>query len=389
MKILHTVEQYYPSIGGMQEVVKQISERLAALGHEVTVATSKNTKSRPDIINKVKIKEFEISGNLANGLKGNILNYQNFVLKSDFDIMTNFAAQQWATDALLDILEDIKAKKVFVPTGFSALYNNSYKKYFEGMKQWIKQYDVNIFLSYKYRDIQFAKKNGVKKNKFIPNGAAEEEFLVKTSSDLRKRLGIPSNHFLILHVGSHTGMKGHRETIEIFQQSKIKNSTLLIIGNSFGGGCTTECMYKSKISMLLPSRFLDDKKIIITSLSRNETVEAYLESELFLFPSYIECSPIVLFECMASKTPFLTSDVGNSREILSWSKAGLILPTNKDEKGFSNVKIKESVAILEKIFLDKKTRNKMQINGYNAWKNKFTWEKIAKQYESLYKKISL
>jgi len=31
MKILHCVESYYPSKGGMQEVVKQLSERLVAL----------------------------------------------------------------------------------------------------------------------------------------------------------------------------------------------------------------------------------------------------------------------------------------------------------------------------------------------------------------------
>ena len=35
MKILHTVEFYHPSIGGMQEVVKQLSERLVLLGHEL------------------------------------------------------------------------------------------------------------------------------------------------------------------------------------------------------------------------------------------------------------------------------------------------------------------------------------------------------------------
>jgi len=39
MKILHTVESYTPSINGMQQVVKQLSERLVLLGHDVTVAT--------------------------------------------------------------------------------------------------------------------------------------------------------------------------------------------------------------------------------------------------------------------------------------------------------------------------------------------------------------
>lgn len=39
MKIFHCVESYYPAVGGMQEVVKQLSERLACLGHDVTVVT--------------------------------------------------------------------------------------------------------------------------------------------------------------------------------------------------------------------------------------------------------------------------------------------------------------------------------------------------------------
>ena len=40
MKILHTVESYLPARHGMSEVVRQVSERLVAKGHEVTVATS-------------------------------------------------------------------------------------------------------------------------------------------------------------------------------------------------------------------------------------------------------------------------------------------------------------------------------------------------------------
>lgn len=36
MKILHTVEFYEPSVGGAQEVIKQISLQLVKRGHEVT-----------------------------------------------------------------------------------------------------------------------------------------------------------------------------------------------------------------------------------------------------------------------------------------------------------------------------------------------------------------
>src|SRR6266567_1231523 len=101
MKILHTVEFYSPSVGGMQEVVKQLSERLVELGHDVTVATTKLSERKEKIINGVKISEFDVSGNLVRGLKGDIEKYENFLIESDFDVVVNFAAQQWATDISL------------------------------------------------------------------------------------------------------------------------------------------------------------------------------------------------------------------------------------------------------------------------------------------------
>lgn len=387
MKILHTVEFYHPSSGGMQEVVKQLSEGLVKLGQDVTVATTRLPERKEKIINRVKIIEFKVMGKMVEGLHGEIEKYKEFLINSDFDIITNFAAQQWASDLTFDILDEIKAKKVFVPQGFSGFYFPEYKNYFKNMKSWMKKYDMNVFPSNDYRDINFARKNNIKKIKLIPNGASEEEFLGQNNIDIREKLNIPKNHFLILHVGSHTGLKGNREAIEIFEKAKITNATFLIIGNSFGGGCTKYCFIKEKLFNLSPRRLLDKKRLIVVSLSREQTISAYKEANLFLFPSNIECSPLVLFECMASKTPFLTTDVGNAKEIIKWSKSGLLLPTIKDKNDYSKAKINESARLLENILTNSKRRALMGKIGFNIWKNKFTWEKITKEYESLYYRL--
>lgn len=384
MKILHTVESYYPSVGGMQEVVKQISERLVRLGYQVTVATRSNSNRVDKVFNGVSIEEFNISGNHVLGYKGTdaeIKRYQDYLTNSDFDVVTNFAAQQWATDLALPILDKIKAKKVFVPTGFSALYIPRYKKYFGCMKIWMKKYDMNVFLSDDYRDVNFAKKYGINKRVLIPNGAASEEFEKKYDYNFREEFGIPASDFLIITVGSHTGSKGHRELIEIFRKAKIENATLAIIGNSFGGGCTKYCKFAEWLSN---KKLFGYKKIIVPDLTRLQTVVAYQQADLFLFPSNIECSPIVLFESMASKTPFLTSDVGNSKEIVKWSKAGLVMKTSKSENGNSNVDIKDGVLSVKKLYKDVELRNILSKNGYESWKKKFSWEVISKKYESLY-----
>lgn len=393
MKILHTVELYYPSVGGMQEVAKQLSERLAKMGHEITVATRYHPERKDIHLNGVKVEQFRISGNAVSGYEGGnkeIKRYKRFLMSYDFDIITNFAAQQWATDLALPILKEIRAKKVFVPTGFSGLHFQAYKKYFEKMRIWMKQYDMNVFLSNYYRDINFARKNGVKKRMLISNGASKEEFLSKNDIDIRKKLEIPANHFLILLVGSHTGAKGHKEAINIFKKARIRDATFLIIsrrGSILGEKCRRYCCFQEKLFRVSPKRLSDKKKLIITSLPRSETISAYKQADLFLFPSNIECSPIVLFECMASKTPFLVTDVGNSTEIIKWSKSGFILPTVKNKIGYSKANIDGSARILESICYSPNKRKKMAEIGFKIWKERFTWGAIAKQYEKMYQKL--
>lgn len=384
LNILHTVQFYEPSVGGMQEVVKQLSERLAQLGHHVTVATSRERRRKKLIINGVTVREFNVSGNQVVGFRGEKKNYVDFILNSEFDVVTNFAAQQWATDLILPHLEEIRGKKVFVPTGFSALYLPQYRHYFQNMKRWMNQYDMNVFLSYKYRDIEFAKKNQIEKRMVIPNGADEREFTPKSSYSIRKKLHIPKADTLILHVGSHTGSKGHKEAIDIFSKAEIVNCTFLIAANTVGNGCGNQCKIREFISSVSPDMKKRNKRLIIKSLPRKDVIQAYKDADMFLFPSNIECSPLVLFECMASKTPFLATDVGNSKEIISWSKSGVLLPTIKKPDGYCTADVDKSALLLEKMYHSQNRRIKMAENGYKAWKRSFTWEKINQQYEKLY-----
>ena len=416
MKILHTVESYDPANNGMQQVVKQISERLVSAGHQVTVATGYDKARNDLLINGVRIEQFRISGKGVGGIFGNEhekKRYLNFLTQSDFDIITNFAAQQWATDLALPVLRQIKAAKVIVPTGFSELQNKKWNKYFDSMKTWMQEYDMNVFLSNDYQDINFARKNEVKKIVVIPNGASEEEFMADSGINVREELKIPGNHFLILHVGSHTGLKGHREAIRIFKKARIKNATLLIIGNPVHSGnsiisffkfffksianifsvfsgkhfvpaCYLTCQLREMLFKFSYARLFQNKILITRDLHREKTVAAYKEADLFLFPSNIECSPLVLFESMASQTPFLTTDVGNAREIISWSGAGILLPTVKLKDGKAMANVKKSAGVLEKLIPDRTLQEEMKINGFRAFKENFNWDKITKEYERLY-----
>jgi L-malate glycosyltransferase len=81
MNILQTMGSYYP-IGGAQEVVKQISERLVRRGHEVTVATSWQVDRASKEINGVQIVEFKVSGNAIHGFQEKLISTKSSCLKA-------------------------------------------------------------------------------------------------------------------------------------------------------------------------------------------------------------------------------------------------------------------------------------------------------------------
>jgi glycosyltransferase involved in cell wall biosynthesis len=387
MKILHIVENYSPSVGGMQEVVKQLSERMAALGHQVTVACSTHPDRNSERINGVTIRSFNISGSLVQGIKGNQEVYEQFLLQQQNDIVVFFAAQIWSTDIALPLLDKISGKKVFVPTGFSSLHHPSYKSYYNQMSKWMHSFDMNVFLSDDYRDIQFAKAHGINRYTIIPNGADEREFLNVELGLFRKSFQIPETRILVLHVGSFTGLKGHLEALQLLNRIRHNNVTLCFIGNDYEHFPRYK---RTKVKWWIERAklFFSSKKLHILEPNRKRTLEAFADADIFLFPSNIECSPLVLFEAVASGTPFLSSKVGNTEEIAQWTGGGLIMPTYIDANGFSHIKIDESADMLDDLIENKNLRKQLSEVGRKNWREKFTWEKISEAYIAMYNQLN-
>lgn len=403
MKVLHTVESYYPQKNGMSEVVRHISENLVKLGHEVYVATSYNEYRKELIYSGVEIIEFKIYGNAVNGIKGEIEEYKNYLLNNDFDIIVNFAAQQWATDICFEILNKIQAKKIIVPTGFSALYDFKYNYYYEQIPKYLNQYDSVIFTSKYYRDFEYSIKNGLNKFCIIPNGASKTEFLKKYNFNLRKYLKLNSNQKIILHVGSYTEIKGHNECLKIFNKVNDKNTHIVFLGENFNKDLGIK--FSSKVNWFkyfsynrifkpwfwlnfvqFIILFINNKinKIHLLNLDRDSLIQSYKDANVFLFPSNLECSPVVLFEAMASGTPILVSDVGNSREIISNSNAGKLLPSQILKNGYTKIDVLESSRILNRLLTANNILEILSINGKKYWLDNFTWEDISTKYEKLY-----
>lgn len=416
MKILFCCQFYAPSVGGVQEVIRQIAERLVKRGHQVTVVTTKLSERDFYTLNGVVIKQFDVTGNWASGMAGEVEEYQRYILEGTFDCVMIYAAQQWTYDALWPVLDKLDCAKVFVPCGFSGLYERAYEKYFQEMPDVLRKFDRLIFHASKYRDIEFARAQGIDKISVIPNGASEVEFNVDRDFTFRARHGIPEQSFLFLTVGSFTGLKGHKELVHAFARMKLPercHATLMLNGNEVvrlekgigsllnkaAGMIKTHGLHyflKQFVTKVIGSatsprvvgeqinKSQTNKLVLITDLPRKELTQAFMAADLFVFASNIEYSPLVLHEAAAAGTPFLTVDVGNAAEIAQWTGAGIMCPSEVDAKGYTRVDEAVLATSMAALVKQKRMLEKLGEAGKKKWKEQFTWEKITDQYERLF-----
>ena len=340
--------------------MRQLAERLVMRGHSVTVATTAIPIRGFKELNGVQIREFSISGNLANGMKGDLESYWQFVTDTAFDVVMIKAAQQWTFDALWPVLSRIPGRKVFIPCGFSCLYEPGYANYFRELPAILRQFDHLIFYASEYRDIRFARQHGLTDFSIIPNGASEVEFSITPDPSFRHRYGLCDEDLLFLTVGSPARMKGHCEIAEAFLRADFSGrpATLLLnsgtslarqtssvassigfksreywrvvreIGGSdglmpmamhVGHGILNKMGIRvgryARISEGRQNVVMDNmpdlidkihsqhscKRVVLTDLPRADLVQAYVHADLFVFASYVEYFPLVLFESAARR----------------------------------------------------------------------------------------
>jgi glycosyltransferase involved in cell wall biosynthesis len=99
------------------------------------------------------------------------------------------------------------------------------------------------------------------------------------------------------------------------------------------------------------------------------------------------CSSDLLFEAMASRTPFVTVSCGNASEIVDWGKGGVITPTIKRFKGNVDADPNVMARSIEELINNPDELQELGEAGYSAWKGRFAWERIALEYERLYKSL--
>lgn len=391
-------ESYFPSVGGVQEVLRQIAERLVVLGYRVTVLTSKHRdRSDDEVLRGVRVISLDVRGNLVRGLFGEIEKYKSLLLNLPYDAVLVKAAQQWTFDCALEVWPLIRARKIFIPCGFSGLRNPSYSTYYAHMADWLGAFDVLMFYSTDYQDIEFAKKYGHRNVCVVPNGVDEREFEDLYCLGIRRQLGVGEDEMLLLSVGTLIRSKGHWEVIRRFLAAELTKDTTLVINGApppNSGPISLLRAIKYSTEGRFPLRMYSlwtwltrkakgvRKRIKVVNLDRPSLVSLFKTANLFVFASHVEYSPLVIVEAMASGTPFLSTDVGNCKEIALATKAGRVI---EGSNAMQSVTLQAELSRqIEHMLGDCSMLRAMSRAGRAAvFQEGLTWAKIVKLYQRI------
>ena len=120
-----------------------------------------------------------------------------------------------------------------------------------------------------------------------------------------------------------------------------------------------------------------EQNVYFTEVSDEEKLQGLNASEIFIFPSEWEAFGIVLLEAMSQKNAIISTT----------TEGGSFLITKDNGFLYKYQDINDLKERLETLLSNKKLREQMQETNYKKAKE-FTWEKIAKDLEQLYKELN-
>ena len=149
------------------------------------------------------------------------------------------------------------------------------------------------------------------KVKIMPNWVNLERFNKKLDRKaLLEKLEISQNQIILSYIHRLSKRKGIHHIIPIAKQLKeeLDNFIILVIGDG---------PHKNKLKELIKLNNLDRFFRVLGNVPNKIIWKYYKISDVYLMPSDLEGFPRVLIEAMAAGTPFVATQVGGVRDIIT------------------------------------------------------------------------
>ncbi|MFC1454945.1 glycosyltransferase family 4 protein [Candidatus Undinarchaeota archaeon] len=345
MKIQMLVEKYPPALGGDGIHVQNLEKYLSK-----DIGTSIVTKSERETSSTERVKRV---GRESSSIPGRLSFAASSVMelnKSEYDLLhahgelcalaTKYVKRKAPVVWTIHGLWKPIMKETHGP--LYPIFNHYERKALKG------RYDAVIAVdSY---SMGMALKYGQKNVHLIPNGVNAERFVPANNKD--------SNIIAVGRLVEHKGF-GY-----LMEAAKGLDTKVLI-----AGGGPLEGKLRS---------IAQPNVEFLGKVPQEELVPVYKKTGIFVLPSIWEGFPFTLLEAMSCECACIATKVGGVPDLIEDGKNGILIDVGDTKH------LRESIiALLE----DENYRKKLGKNARKKIKKDFSWEKITKQTEEVYRDL--
>ena len=123
---------------------------------------------------------------------------------------------------------------------------------------------------------------------------------------------------------------------------------------------------------------IDDRVFFLGWQSREQIIESYKQSNVFLFPSRHEGMPNAILEAMASGLPVIATCIAGNEELVVEGETGYLVPPED---------IESLQGALKKLLSNSALRQQMGIASRYRVEENYSWESTAQQYALYLEKV--
>ena len=371
MRILLVPSAYYPHVGGIEELTRQLALAFRARGHEAAVLTNRWPPATPrhEVLNSIDVTRLRFA-----------LPTKRPAAAARFlgtSIATVTALLRHTRSCRADVVHVIGAgppsaylaalhAHIPVPLVFTAQGELTFDAHrvFErsatlraGLRRMLRYADAvtscSVFVMrdlHRFGDIRAP-------SSVIPNGVDPSEFR-----------GVPPETDLddyVLGVGRLVPQKGFDVLIDAFASVQLAQLNLALVGDGFE---------RDRLRDRATDRGIGSRVHFIPAVDRPRVARFMCGARAFALPSRGEPFGIALLEAMAAGVPAVATAAGGIPEFASDGvNALLVEPDNA----------RRLAAAIARVAFEPKLRARL-IAGGRATANAHAWGRIAEQYEELY-----
>lgn len=195
------------------------------------------------------------------------------------------------------------------------------------LKKLLPQSDFVIGLSEELRELALALGVHSENSRVVRNGVLTDVFYYVDQDSCRTELGLPSDEFILLTVGSLIYRKGIDRLIKALPRvlAQIPNAVLYIIGSEGPEGD-----YRKALHNLIAQTGVQSHVRFVGQIENRSLPQWYNACDVFCLVSRGEGSPNVLAEALACGCPSVATDVGSASEILAYDFMGRLVANNDE-----------------------------------------------------------